>query len=66
MPNILQKFPVTLTHVFSGRLVEEVQFDDSFKIGPFRAHDFFSDGSLYLLDVPGVIYTSHQISLRHC
>jgi glyoxylase-like metal-dependent hydrolase (beta-lactamase superfamily II) len=26
---------------------------DSLKIGRFRAHDYFSDGSFYLLDVPG-------------
>ncbi|CAJ2513324.1 Uu.00g014430.m01.CDS01 [Anthostomella pinea] len=38
---------------FEGRNVRELSFDDSFKIGRFRAFDFFGDGSFYLLDTPG-------------
>ncbi|GLB39286.1 putative metallo-beta-lactamase superfamily protein [Lyophyllum shimeji] len=39
---------------FSGRKVTEVDFNSSkATIGGFRAVDFFRDGSLYLLDVPG-------------
>lgn len=33
--------------------MEEVDFHESFKIGRFRAHDYFGDKSFYLLDVPG-------------
>ncbi|KAF2122886.1 beta-lactamase-like protein [Lophiotrema nucula] len=38
---------------FADREFREIQFSDSFKIGNFRAHDFFGDGSFYLLDTPG-------------
>lgn len=38
---------------FEGRNIQEIEFDDSLKIGKFRAHDYFGDGSFYLLDVPG-------------
>ena len=38
---------------FEGRTVREVEFSDSFKIGKFQAHDFFGDGSFYILNVPG-------------
>ncbi|PVH80448.1 hypothetical protein DL98DRAFT_491236, partial [Cadophora sp. DSE1049] len=38
---------------FEGRHVNEISFTDSFKIGKFRAHDYFGDGSFYVLDVPG-------------
>lgn len=38
---------------FEGREFREIEFSDSFRIGNFRAHDFFGDGSLYLLDTPG-------------
>lgn len=31
----------------------EITFTDDFKIGRFKAHDYFGDGSFYLLDVPG-------------
>ncbi|KAH6661890.1 beta-lactamase-like protein [Halenospora varia] len=31
----------------------EISFSSPLKIGKFRAYDYFSDGSLYLLDVPG-------------
>ena len=38
-----------------GRQVREVVFDGSetIQIGKFPAHDYFKDGSLYLLDSPG-------------
>ena len=38
---------------FEGRAVHELSFDTSNTIGAFRSHDFFGDGSFYLLDVPG-------------
>jgi glyoxylase-like metal-dependent hydrolase (beta-lactamase superfamily II) len=37
----------------AGRAVREVSFDGGLQIGRFRAHDFFGDGSFYLLDAPG-------------
>jgi len=41
---------------YEGRSVREIDFSDDdrdFKIGRFRAHDYFGDGSFYLLDTPG-------------
>lgn len=39
---------------YKGReLVEIVQSKFNIQIGEFGAHDFFGDGSFYLLDVPG-------------
>ena len=38
---------------FKGRTVHEPSFDTNTKIGAFPSHDFFGDGSFYLLDVPG-------------
>ncbi|KAF7365240.1 Metallo-beta-lactamase superfamily protein [Mycena venus] len=39
---------------FSGRKLVPIDFERSqLEIGGFKAHDFFEDGSLYLLDVPG-------------
>ncbi|KAK7048270.1 Metallo-beta-lactamase superfamily protein [Favolaschia claudopus] len=37
----------------SGRKIVLLKSEDSLEIGGFKAHDFFGDGSLYLLDVPG-------------
>lgn len=37
---------------FEGRPLLEVEYTDP-PIGPFPAHDFYGDGSLYLLDAPG-------------
>lgn len=37
---------------YTGRELREIEFG-SFQIGQFRAHDFFGDGSFYLLDSPG-------------
>ncbi|PGG99237.1 hypothetical protein AJ79_08629 [Helicocarpus griseus UAMH5409] len=41
--------------IWSGRSLRQIAFTtpDTLQIGPFRAHDFFADGSFYLLDVPG-------------
>lgn len=44
---------------FAGRQLHEIAFDDdggdgrSLKIGPFKAHDYFGDGSFYILNTPG-------------
>ncbi|OAP59117.1 hypothetical protein AYL99_06415 [Fonsecaea erecta] len=40
---------------FKGRQLREVTFTEpgTLQIGDFRAHDFFGDGSFYLLDTPG-------------
>ncbi|KAK4503576.1 hypothetical protein PRZ48_004491 [Zasmidium cellare] len=37
---------------FEGRPLLEIKYTD-LRIGPFPAHDFYGDGSLYLLDSPG-------------
>lgn len=58
----------------SGRELEEISFQDSIKIGAFRAHDFFGDRSFYLLDVPGhavgkshiELLTGHEWQLISC
>ncbi|KAK8233693.1 beta-lactamase-like protein [Phyllosticta capitalensis] len=42
-----------LDSIFENRTVREAAFDPSFKIGSFEAHDFFGDGSFYLLNTPG-------------
>ncbi|EOD43196.1 Beta-lactamase-like protein [Neofusicoccum parvum] len=44
---------VMLDSDFEGRTVREVEFSPDFKIGEFEAHDFFGDGSFYILNVPG-------------
>jgi len=41
---------------WAGRELREIQFssdDDGLRIGRFKAHDWFADGSFYLLDTPG-------------
>jgi glyoxylase-like metal-dependent hydrolase (beta-lactamase superfamily II) len=38
---------------FEHRKVREIEFSDDFRIGNFKAHDYFGDGSFYLLDTPG-------------
>ena len=38
---------------YEGRDVVEVPFDDGLKIGAFQAHDYFGDGSFYIMNVPG-------------
>lgn len=44
---------VMLDSDFEGRTVREAEFSSEFKIGEFEAHDFFGDGSFYILNVPG-------------
>lgn len=42
--------------IHRGRTIREIDFHEqkpALKIGAFRAHDFFGDGSFYLLDTPG-------------
>lgn len=38
---------------FDNRELVELSFDDKFKIGRYQAYDYFNDGSLFLLNVPG-------------
>jgi glyoxylase-like metal-dependent hydrolase (beta-lactamase superfamily II) len=38
---------------FANREVREISFSDDFRIGNFKAYDYFDDGSFYLLDSPG-------------
>ncbi|PLN78366.1 Metallo-hydrolase/oxidoreductase [Aspergillus taichungensis] len=40
---------------YSNRNLREITFTgpNTLQIGPFRAYDYFSDGSFYLLDTPG-------------
>ncbi|KAH8685066.1 hypothetical protein BGZ61DRAFT_356240 [Ilyonectria robusta] len=38
---------------FQGRRISEITFSDDLTVAGFRAHDYFSDGSLYILDSPG-------------
>jgi len=39
---------------FAGRKVTEIQMEDfDLDIGGFKAHDYFGDGSFYVLNVPG-------------
>ncbi|KAG0648079.1 Cytochrome P450 monooxygenase andK [Hyphodiscus hymeniophilus] len=53
---------VLLESDLAGRNLNEISFSDDFKIGNFRAHDFFGDGSFYLLDTPGHA-TGHMCGL---
>ena len=45
----------------SGRKTMSIDFKESLKIGAFHYHDFFGDGSFYLLDTPGVSGSAHKI-----
>lgn len=38
---------------FEGRDVVEVPFNEKLHVGKYQAYDFFGDGSLYILNVPG-------------
>lgn len=38
---------------FEGRDVVEVPFSQDVLVGKYQAHDYFGDGSLYVLNVPG-------------
>lgn len=42
-----------LSSDFENRDLIEIKFQDRLFIGEFPAHDYFGDGSLYLLDSPG-------------
>ncbi|KAF2397487.1 hypothetical protein EJ06DRAFT_498590 [Trichodelitschia bisporula] len=44
---------VMLESDFEGRNVREISFSSNFKLGRYEAHDFYGDGSFYLLNVPG-------------
>ncbi|KAF9888864.1 hypothetical protein FE257_008233 [Aspergillus nanangensis] len=58
-PGLLPGYPENPTSpvsadAFANREVQEIDFSSSqLTIGGFRALDFFSDGSFYLLDTPG-------------
>ncbi|PYH95473.1 hypothetical protein BO71DRAFT_440249 [Aspergillus ellipticus CBS 707.79] len=57
-PGLLPGYPDAINSpvpkdAFSGREVIEPDFANGLTIGGFRAHDFFGDGSFYLLDTPG-------------
>ncbi|OAP57923.1 hypothetical protein AYL99_08661 [Fonsecaea erecta] len=59
-PALLPGFPENVnspvdSRAFKDRTLTEIGFDDDsdLTIGGFRAHDFFGDGSFYLLDTPG-------------
>ncbi|KAF9885385.1 hypothetical protein FE257_013003 [Aspergillus nanangensis] len=53
-PSALSDYPIPVADCV-GREVTEVDFSgpQSLKVGRMRAHDYFGDGSLYLLDTPG-------------
>jgi glyoxylase-like metal-dependent hydrolase (beta-lactamase superfamily II) len=38
---------------YAGRSLVEISFSPALQIGRFEAHDYFSDGSFYLLNAPG-------------
>ncbi|RAH49741.1 MBL fold metallo-hydrolase [Aspergillus brunneoviolaceus CBS 621.78] len=44
---------VLRTSDLSSHSIREISFESSFQIGDFKAHDFFGDGSFYLLSLPG-------------
>ncbi|KAJ7935613.1 hypothetical protein B0H13DRAFT_2304642 [Mycena leptocephala] len=48
----------------AGRKLVPLKFEESpLEIGGFKAHDYFGDGSFYLLDVPGVPPRGHVCAL---
>lgn len=44
---------VILESDYAGRELREVRFTGGERVGRFAAHDYFGDGSFYLLDSPG-------------
>jgi hypothetical protein len=55
-----------LTHIdmHSGREVKEIEFTPGgLTIGGLPAYDYFGDGSLYLLNTPGVSVTTCYLTL---
>ena len=57
LPGYPERQDATLLQTdYEGRNIREISFsgdNDGFKIGRFNAHDYFGDGSFYLLDTPG-------------
>jgi glyoxylase-like metal-dependent hydrolase (beta-lactamase superfamily II) len=57
LPGYPERQDATLLQTdYEGREIREIDFSkdkDDFKIGRFHAHDYFGDGSFYLLDTPG-------------
>jgi glyoxylase-like metal-dependent hydrolase (beta-lactamase superfamily II) len=51
---------------FEGRQVLEVPFSDNLKLGKFQSHDYFGDGSLYVLKVPGHAIGHISLPLSVC
>ncbi|KAK4109829.1 Metallo-hydrolase/oxidoreductase [Canariomyces notabilis] len=56
--NMLPGYPANpqspiLEEDYANRELVEVDFSSGLTIGRFRAHDYFGDGSFYLLDSPG-------------
>ncbi|KAH0170966.1 hypothetical protein KCU67_g2391, partial [Aureobasidium melanogenum] len=47
---------------YEGRDVQQIDFEESLNVGGFPAHDFFGDGSFFLLDTPGHM-KSHMCGL---
>ncbi|RDL30988.1 Uncharacterized protein BP5553_09777 [Venustampulla echinocandica] len=57
-PNLLPGYPQNPNSPLNasdieGRTLVEIDFTSGLNIGEFRAHDYFGDGSFYLLDTPG-------------
>jgi glyoxylase-like metal-dependent hydrolase (beta-lactamase superfamily II) len=54
LPGYPERQDATLLQTdYEGRKVREIDFSDGLKIGRFRGHDYFGDGSFFLLDTPG-------------
>lgn len=56
--NFLPGYPTSANSMllesdWEGRELREVTFDRHLVIGGFAAHDYFGDGSFYLIDIPG-------------
>lgn len=57
-PNLLPGYPINLKSPvlasdFANRELCEISFEGALRIGGLPAHDYFGDGSFYLLDTPG-------------
>jgi hypothetical protein len=56
--NFLPGYPTVktspvFTEAFENRKVRQVNFTSNLVVAGYRAHDYFGDGSLYILDTPG-------------
>lgn len=60
LPGFPQSTSVFYEEDFKDRNVVEPPFSDEFMIGKYQAHDYFGDGSVYILNVPG--HTTGHIS----